>query len=72
MSHPAKGYDVMRDIVVRSGIRDRMIDDLRRSMEEIANWTKYAKAHEFSRGAKGAEEHAAKALKRFREAWAKL
>lgn len=65
-------YDVMKDIMVKAGIRDRMIDDMRQALEDIANWTAYAKAHEFSRGAKGAEDHAAHALRRFREAWSRL
>lgn len=72
MAHPAKAYDVMRDVVVRAGIRDRMIDDMRGALEDIASWRKTAKAQEFSRGARGAEEHAAKALERFRRTWAQL
>lgn len=65
-------YDIMKDVVVRAGIRDRMIADMAQALEEIANWQKTAKLYDFSRGAKGAQEHAANALKRFREAHAKL
>ena len=72
MGTPAKDYNVMRDVVVRAGIRDRMIEDMRRTLEELSHWTQYAKAHEFSRGAKGAEEHAARALERFRKNWSQI
>lgn len=72
MSQPAKQYDIMKDVVVRAGIRDRMIADMRKALEDIANWTGYAKQHEFSRGAKGAEEHARQALERFKKTWKQL
>ena len=72
MARPAKEYDVMRDVVIKAGIRDRMIDDMRRALEDIASWRKVSTQQGFSRGAKGAEEHAAKALKRFHETWARL
>ena len=65
-------YDVMKDVVVKAAIRSRMIDDMRQALEDIADWTAYAKEHEFSRGAKGAEAHAQLALKRFKEAWKQL
>lgn len=68
----SKPYDVMQNVVVKAGIRDRMIEDMRKALEDIASWRKVAKQQEFSRGAKGAEEHAAKALERFRRAWSQL
>ncbi|RJO66951.1 MAG: hypothetical protein C4523_10690 [Myxococcales bacterium] len=65
-------YDVMKDVVIKAAIRDRMINDMCQALTDIAGWTKYAKEHELSRGAKGAEEHANQALKRFRDAWKQL
>ncbi|RJO66953.1 MAG: hypothetical protein C4523_10700 [Myxococcales bacterium] len=68
----AMAYDVMNDIVVKQGIRSSMIEDMRSALEELANWRKVAKQQGFSQGAKGAEERAQRALKRFRETWKKL
>lgn len=31
-------YDVMKDVVVKAGIRDRMISDMRDALEALADW----------------------------------
>jgi hypothetical protein len=65
-------YDIKKDVFTRAAIRDRMIADMARALEEIANWQATAKKYDYSRGARGAQEHAADAMRRYREAWSKL
>ena len=69
---PAREYDVMRDVVVRAGIRDTMIADMARALEALANWSTTAAEHEFPDDVAGAQEYAEMALRRYREAHAKL
>jgi hypothetical protein len=65
-------YDVMNDIVVKAGIRDRMVADLRDAMNNLANWPAYATEHGFSDDVAGAQEYAETALRRFAAAWKTL
>lgn len=69
---PEPPYDVMRDVVVRAGIRDAMIADMARALRELADWPTYAAEHELPDDVCGAQEHAEMALRRYREAWSKL
>ena len=65
-------YELMKDVVVKAGIRDRMIADLKAAMENVANWPTYAAEHEHSDDVAGVQEYAEMALRHFREAWSRL
>jgi len=70
MSEPP--YDVMRDVVVRAGIRDAMIADMARALEDLADWPKTAAEQELPDDVAGAQEYAIMALRRYRGSRAKL
>jgi hypothetical protein len=65
-------YDAMKDVVVKAGIRDTMIADLRAAMENVANWPAYAAKHEHPDDVAGVQEYAEMALRRFKNDWSKL
>lgn len=70
MSDPT--YDIMKDGVVRAGIRDSMIADMARALEALANWPTTAAEHEFPDDVAGAQEYAEMALRRYRDAHKRL
>lgn len=70
MSEPP--YDIMKDVVVRAGIRDRMIAEMAQALEALANWPTTAAAHEFPDDVAGAQEYAEMALRRYRETHKRL
>ena len=65
MSEP---YDVMKDVVVRAGIRDAMIADMAKALEALANWPTTAEEHDLPDDVAGTQEYAELALRRYREA----
>lgn len=65
-------YDVMKDAVVRQGIRDSMIEDMRRSLAVIADWPAEAEQMDYPCSVEGIREYARGAIRRQREAWSKL
>lgn len=60
-------YDVMKDVVVRAGIRDAMIADMARALEALADWPATAADHGYPDDVAGAQEYAEQALRRYRE-----
>lgn len=60
-------FDVMKDVVVRAGIRDSMIADMARALKALADWPSYASEHELPDDVAGAQEFAEMALRNYRE-----
>jgi len=74
MSDPrSKEYDVMNDIVVRAGVRDRIIADLTTAIDLLSGWR--ARGAEYAGYAptiEDAEEYARMARDRCDRDWKKL
>ena len=73
MAHAEKEYDVMRDIVVRAGVRDRIIADLRVAIELLSTWrTRGAENAGYGPTLQDAEAYACMAKERCDRDWKKL
>ncbi len=74
MSDPRdKEYDVMRDVVVRAGIRDRIIADLKTAVDLLSGWRERgAGCAGYEPTIEDAEEFARMAKERCDRDWKKL
>jgi hypothetical protein len=68
-------YDVMKDVMVKAGIRDGAARDLAAAMADIANianWVSFAAEHEMPDDVACIQEYAAMKLRHYREQMKRL